>query len=315
MPIDPRQKRDARIGLVAIGIMVFSFLGIFFLADIRRAFTSTDTLHVTMPSAAGLRPGSMVWIAGRTVGAVKDIEVRGPEVDSLQRVVVHIQVEERHLQHIRRDSEARVTTAGAIGDPLLDITPGSMQAGAIEEDDTLRMRTTGTPAEAVARARALQANLRELAQGSKGLMNRTRQSAAQAARMREGLGRAAIEMREFITLVQEGPLNTLSDPEFNAIMSDLGGTISQLQVSFSRASARASAAGDEAAPALKRLAARADTISGEITKLQTAIRGSGGGLLVRARTDTAIVKSLHRSQEQLDSLIAETKRNPLRFWF
>lgn len=315
MATDPRQKRDARIGLAAIAVLVFAFFAIFFLADIRKAFISTDGLHVLMPSAAGLRPGSLVWIAGQTVGEVQDIEVRGPESDSLNRVLVHIRVESRHLEHIRHDSQARVTSFSVIGDPVLDIIPGSATAPPVEEGDTLRMRTTGTSAAAIARARAIQANLRELLTNSTGLMTRTRQSVAQAAAMREGLGRAAREMKEFIFLVQEGPLNTLSDPEFNRIISDLGRTISQLQVSFARASERASAARSDAAPALKRLAARADTIAGEIKKLQTAIQASGGGLLVRAQTDTAIVKALHRAQEQLDSLIAETKRNPLRFWF
>jgi hypothetical protein len=53
----------------------------------------------------------------------------------------------------------------------------------------------------------------------------------------------------------------------------------------------------------------------EIASLQEAVNSGGGGLLVRAQKDSAIIKGLHRARNQLDSLIAETKSNPLRFWF
>jgi hypothetical protein len=126
---------------------------------------------------------------------------------------------------------------------------------------------------------------------------------------------AARGLREFTLAVQEGPINTLSDPEFKRIVGSLGSSIGELRQTFMQAAERARAARDDAEPALRRLAARADTISMQITTLQNAIASSGGGLLVRAQTDTAIVKALHEAQVQMDSLIAETKRNPLRFWF
>jgi capsule polysaccharide export protein KpsE/RkpR len=106
-----------------------------------------------------------------------------------------------------------------------------------------------------------------------------------------------------------------SDPEFKRMVGNLSALIGDLRTSFTRAAERASAAQSEAEPALRRLAARADTINAQIAQLQTAIAAGGGGLLVRAQTDSAIVKALHGAQLQMDSLIAETKRNPLRFWF
>ena len=58
-----------------------------------------------------------------------------------------------------------------------------------------------------------------------------------------------------------------------------------------------------------------DTIRAILTDIQARIDAGGGGLLIRAQTDTAIIKAFHEAQVQLDSLIAETKRNPSRFWF
>jgi ABC-type transporter Mla subunit MlaD len=315
MPTERSQKREIVQGAAALGCAVFLFLGIFFLADVRRLFTRTDTLFVLMPSAAGLQAGSLVWIAGQTVGEVKEITVRPPGTDSLQRVLIRIDVEERYREHIRHDSDVRVTSARLIGDAVLDITPGTPTARAVEEHDTLRLRRVGSPAEALARATALQASLQQLVTDTRALGAQTRTRMQQGERLRKQLAVTLREFTDFVDVMQQGPLNTFSDPEFNRLLSSLGKTIGELQNSFKRAAERARRARGNAGPAFDRLAARADTIQLEIAKLQAGMNSGGGGLLVRAQKDSAIVKGLHRAQLQLDSLIAESKRNPLRFWF
>lgn len=315
MPGERSQRREALIGGAVVLTLTLAFLLIFFLADLRRLFLRTDDLYVLMPSAAGLKNGSVVWVAGRAVGEVKDIEVRPPDVDSMHRVAVHIEVEHRHLEHIRQDSEGRVTSFRMIGDAVLDISPGSPGQPVVEAGDTLQLRTVGTPAAAIARARSLNASLQLLLRESQIVRQHARARSAQAARLRDQLVRTGREFRDFSLALQEGPLNTLSDPEFNRIMSQMGAAIGELKQAFTRAADRARAARSDAEPALRRLVARADTISAAIAQLQAAMSAGGGGLLVRAQTDTAIVKALHGAQLQLDSLIAETKRNPARFWF
>ena len=315
MVVERSQKREVLVGGALLGVLFLLFFGIFFLADVRRLFTKTDKLLVLMPTAAGLKSGSLVWIAGETVGEVKEILVRPPDSDSLERVLLKIEVEERHLEHIRRDSEARVTSFRVIGDPVLDITPGTRTAPPIKEGDTLRIRTTGTPAAVIARARSLKAELELLLTDTRTLAGQAKQRKQQAARMGQQLAVIMREFQEFTFAVQEGPLNTFSDPEFKRTLTSLSKTIGDLKTSFTRAGERASRARADAGPAFQRLSARADTIQQEIARLQASIAQSGGGLLIRAQTDTAIVKGLHRAQTQLDSLIAETKRNPLRFWF
>jgi ABC-type transporter Mla subunit MlaD len=298
-----------------MGVLLLVFLAVFFAADVRQLFTRTDELYVLMPTAAGLREGALVWIAGQTVGEVEHIEVRPPGSDSLARVLVRIEVERRHREHVRADSEARVTSFRIIGDPVLDISPGHPALPGIEPGDTLRLRSQGTPAAAMQRAASLQASLRELLAESRQVSTHARSRSAQAQRLARQLATSARELRALTLSVQEGPLNTFSDPQFQAIMASLSGTVRELRQSFAQASQRARAAQADAAPALTRLAARADTISAALTQLQLAIEAGGGGLLVRAQTDSAIVKALHGAQAQLDSLAAETRRNPLRFWF
>jgi ABC-type transporter Mla subunit MlaD len=314
MPGKRSQSREALWGGIAVATLLILFLLIFFAADVRRMLTRTDELYVLMPSAAGLRPGAQVWIAGQPVGEVEHIEVRPPSADSLQRVLLQIQVERRHREHIRRNSEARVTSFRVIGDPVLDITPGHPRLPGLEPNDTILFRAEGTPQAAISRARALHSSLQALLADSRVVSRRIADRRAHARRVSDHLAAAARELRDLTITLQSGPLNTLSDPEFNRVISDLGRTVAVLRNSFVRASEQARAARSEAEPALRRLTARADTISQAITELQQAIAQSGGGLLTRAMTDSAIVKALHGAQAQLDSLIVETKRAPWRFW-
>jgi ABC-type transporter Mla subunit MlaD len=315
MAIERSQKREATVGLIAISVLIFSFLMIFFLADLRRLFTPTATLYVLMPSAAGLRATSEVWVAGKTVGEVKEIEVRPPNIDTLQRVAVRVSVAERDLEHIRQDSKARITSFRMIGDAVLDISPGSAALPGIKANDTLRMRMSGTPAAAIERALSLKESLQDLVAESRSLGTRARDRTAQAASMSRQVMATAHELEAFTKALDEGPLmNTFSDPEFKSIVNSLSASMEELRNSFARAADRAKKARSDAEPSLRRLTARADTISAQIALLQTAIANGGGGLLVRVQTDSAIFRALHDAQEQMDSLIAETKRKPWRFW-
>jgi phospholipid/cholesterol/gamma-HCH transport system substrate-binding protein len=315
MPIERSQKREAMVGMVALAVLIVSFLLIFFLADLRRLFTPTDELFILMPSAAGLTKGAPVWIAGQPVGEVADIEVRPPGSDSLERVAVRVKVQRRHLEHVRRDSDARITSFSMIGDPVLDIAPGSPTRPPIEAGDTLHTRPAGSPAAAIERARSLQATMQELVKESRAISSHARERAEQTARMSRQLMATAHELQEFADAFDQGPVNTIGDPEFMRSVSNINRMMDELGVSFSQAADRARAARADAEPGLRRLAARADTISAQINQLQQAISNRGGGLLVRAQTDSAIVKALHGAQAQMDSLIAETKKNPMRFWF
>jgi ABC-type transporter Mla subunit MlaD len=315
MPAERSQSREAWIGGMAVLALVLAFLLIFFLADVRRLFTRTADMYVLMPSAAGLKPGALVLIAGQPVGEVKEILVRPPGVDSLSRVFVHIKVERRHLEHIRANSEARVASFRMMGDPVLAVTPGDAALPALEPGDTIKLRTVATPAQAIAKARSLEASLQALLRESRTVSRQARSRSAQAARIGRQLAIFSDELRAFTFTMQEGPINTLSDPEFNRIMSSFGASIGQLKARFAQALERARLAGSDAEPALRRLIARTDTIATAMADLQRAIAAGGGGLLVRAQTDTAIFKALHGAQRQLDSVIAETKRNPTRFWF
>ena len=59
------------------------------------------------------------------------------------------------------------------------------------------------------------------------------------------------------------------------------------------------------------MATRADSLS---NRLRTLSEQFANGSVMRFSSDSAIQKTLRETKVELDSLMAETKRNPLRFW-
>jgi len=201
-----------------------------------------------------------------------------------------------------------------IGNPLVDILPGSASAPPVADHDTIRVRPTGTLESILNKTIALSASFHSLfleaAESKENASNRSRE----LARLNARFGAATIEFRKVMAALESSPMHTFTDPEWHTLMEHLMATSRDMSSALHAATERARKAGSDARPSLQRLAARADTISAQITALRASL-SEGGGLLARAQRDSAIVKGIHEAQVQLDSLMAESKRNPMRYWF
>lgn len=320
MAVDRSQNRHVVIGVIILFAMVALPVLVLFVPDFIRRFTSSAEIVVVMPEAGVLEKAAPVWIAGREVGSVMHVELRPGNVDSTERVAVRMSIPRKYLTHVRKDSQVRVTSASLIGKPVLDILPGSPGAPVVQDNDTLHIRTAGTLTGILESTFALNrtfeqffADLRELqALGSDA---RERELAVLNRRMKRNLTAATTEFRTLMVALRGSPIKTFSDPEFKRTLASLQTRSTQLAEALRGAAERAGKAQSDMQPALTRMTARGDTIRAILTDIQTRIDAGGGGLLIRAQTDTAIIKAFHEAQVQLDSLIAETKRNPSRFWF
>jgi ABC-type transporter Mla subunit MlaD len=302
-------------GLIVIGIVLFT-LFVFFIPDIYRRLTPSVEIIAVMPLAGTLDKASEVWIAGQQVGTVLSVELRPGDVDSAERVAVRMSIPRRHIEHVRRDSEVRVTSARLIGEPVLDIRPGSPGQPVIRAGDTLRVRTAGSLAGLLDRTFRVTESIRSLS-ADLASIERVAGTARQRelARLNRSLSGAFTEFRALMTTLESTPMRTLSGPEFRTRLERLGTQSTELSEALRNAAQRARRAQSDMQPVLTRLAARGDTIRGVLADIQSRIDEGGGGLLIRAQRDSAIFRAIHEAQLQLDSLIAETTRNPLRFWF
>jgi phospholipid/cholesterol/gamma-HCH transport system substrate-binding protein len=123
----PQRKQIAwaqlRVGaFVLVSLAVFA-IGIFFISGQVGIFTRKYTLRTYFSGAAGLREGSQVRLAGVPVGVVQRINIskfKEPE----RAVEVTMRVPRSYQGEIRKDSEARLATAGLLGEAFVDITRG-----------------------------------------------------------------------------------------------------------------------------------------------------------------------------------------------
>ena len=69
-------------------------------------------------------------------------------------------------------------------------------------------------------------------------------------------------------------------------------------------------ANGELRTAVTGLQQRADTLRAQLDALSFET-----GFFARSRSDSAMARAITSARIELDSLIAQTKRNPLRFWF
>lgn len=315
MPADRSQNRKVFVGALTITGLIGVAALIFLVPDLFRFAERSLELVALMPGAGALEKGSPVWIAGRKVGEVKSVEFRGPQTDSTERIAVVLRVPRKYAGHIRKDSHVRITSERLIGEPAVDILPGSIASPPVQDHDSLHLRVSGTLEDVMNKTLVLTTDFDRLIVQMQKVERPAEQRTREMQRLRVNLARMTQEFRNVAAAIQNSPMRTFSDPEFRALLDRVNGNSRALRVQLSRAMQRARSAQSDAQPALNRMMARADTISSVIDTIRARIQTGGGGLLIRAQKDSAIVKALHEASVQLDSLMAETKRNPLRFWF
>lgn len=315
MAMDRTPNRSVLIGtLIIVGLTAAAII-LLFIPNVTRSLSRTFNVVALMGDAGALEAGSEVWISGHQVGSVEEVELLPIGADSARRVAVTMTLPRKYQKFVRRDSEVRTTTETMIGKPVLDILPGSAAAPPVGDNDTLIVRRSGSIVVLLDKTDALTATAQEFLKDVRTVEARTSNRGEHVARMNRNLQTTMTEFRALTATMQSSPLRTFTDPAFKQMLHDLSTTSRQVKEALSAAAGRARRAQSDAEPSLRRLTARADTIQGIVSELQARVEQSGGGLLIRAQKDSAIVKGLHGAQVQLDSLIAETKRNPLRFWF
>ena len=315
MRVERNQKRSILMGSAILLVLVAASTLVFLAPTISRMLQPSIEVVALMDDAHALTRESRVWVAGHEVGTVTDVTVRGAETAAAERVAVRMQLPKKHTSQIRLDSEVRITSRRLIGQPVLDILPGSLEAPVIQDQDSLRVRPRASLSGLMERTARLDAGFQELFLDLKRLAPPSARRAEDIARIDRQLMASATAFRELLTSLQSSPARMMSDTTWHHLLERLNLNSRQLSEALTGASDRARAAHRDAVPSLERLTTRIDTISSALTDIQSRIAATGGGFLVRAQQDSAIVKGMRRAREQLDSLIAETQRNPLRFWF
>ncbi len=138
MPAQKRSWGQLLGGLLSLGAVIGLVLAILLFARVGALRGDTYKLYLITSEARGILKGSDVWLEGKKVGLVSDIEFREPGLDSGGgRLLIELEILSQYQPHIRDDSYTLIRSGGSlIGAPVVYLTQGSpasqpIQAGKI----------------------------------------------------------------------------------------------------------------------------------------------------------------------------------------
>jgi ABC-type transporter Mla subunit MlaD len=311
---DARQRRRPLIGGLIIAALFAGAMLIFFLGDIVGTFERRYTIVALMPDAPGIGPGSPVWVGGKRAGEVTAVGFMPLDIDTLGRLWVGLELPRSVQEQVRADSRVRVTAQALIGEQTIDIAPGTALAPMLAEGDTLRTRRGPSLDEVTRRAAALRTVLDTILVQVREVSPLLQARAAQAGGAMAAMDAAMLELDRLRADMRANPgLALVRDDAFRESLQRAREHAGELPVAVDRLRLQYGAGGDVGL-ALRGLEARADTLRARLDAA-AALLDQPQGFIGRYREDPALLNAVDAARASLDSLIAEVRRNPLRFVF
>ena len=118
---------------IFIGIAIF-ILAVFTLGNQHKTFEKSIIVKAIFDDVNGLQKGNNVWFSGVKVGTIKKVILSGNE-----RVEVGINIDEKSHQFIPKDAKVKVSTDGLIGNKIIVIYGGTLQAPKVENGNVLKV--------------------------------------------------------------------------------------------------------------------------------------------------------------------------------
>lgn len=272
------------------------------------------TLYVVTDDAAGVLPGTEVWLGGVKEGLVKRVSLRPPSTDTLERVLVTTEFLREAMPSVRRDSYAHIEPGGSlIGAPVVYISPGTVGSPPLRDGDTVHVRHKAAIAN-------LTGDVGKIAPAVSALVSQVKQLNAKASSPSGTVG-----------AYRSGGLPQLSEvsarmSRINKRVTNGNGTIGLAQRTdlMGRAS-RAIASADSirtlftsnkgSVGRFRRDTTLVTKAKGVLAEMDTvsALLSDPLGTIAAAHSDSLLSRQLAQTRSLLDSLIKDAKSNPKRY--
>ena len=311
MPAYRGEPRRVLFGILWIVGLLTAALAIFFLDRLRHFSRDTFQVVGVFPGAERLPPDAEVWVAGLSVGRVTRLAFLPASADTMQRLAITFELPEDVRPLLDRRSIATLRTPRMLSNQVIDISPGT-GGPPLRNGDTIRGYNLPGVAAVISRVATLRGSANALADAVTALNDAAERGDADDhfERVQENFEGVQRELEVLTASAEDGSLQLmLADPATRASFTRTRAALTELSA---RARARRASVGTLREPA-RQLERHATQLSGQLRTLQELADSTG--FFGRMGRDTALLAAVAATQAQLDSLIAEAKKNPLKYVF
>lgn len=302
-------------GLLTLAAVTGLAFGILRYAQIGALRGDNYRLYAFTNEARGILKNSEVWVSGKRVGVVDDVEFRQVDTDTAKRLRLTLRVLTKHQGLIRGDSYAQIRSGGSmLGAPVVYVSGGT-DAFPVLQPESVVPSLEQANAENIASEIALMSReFPEIARSSRRILQHFRALASELDD--SGNDEPGSALRLVTRRAQQ--LTTIPDTgSVGLFLSDSVALIRRLR----RLMARADSLGvrlQETRSALTRrstdsaLTREISDLRNEVSIVRTLMletRGSAGRLVF----DKAIPQQLDEVQRELGRLMEDLRRDPSRY--
>lgn len=315
--MDKRTFRWSEISVGVVLIIAFTIflVAIFLVGSNVKLFTPTYSLRIFVPNIEGLVGGSMVTLAGRKVGFVKDI--RFAQQDGMNGVEVELSIDTKYQSQITEQSKASIKTIGLLGDKYVDISLGQVGERALTEADHIALDLSPDLAEISRKVAHAMDDFAETLRHARNITQKIDEGKGPVGRLVNS-EEMSISLDRFVSSVSRitsmmeskssTPGRMLRDSTLFVDLSAVAGNLNEITTRIKRGEGTLGKIVTDAAlyERLSRFASQSDVL---LSKMNNS-----GGSADKLLTDPELYDELVQLMKVLNTVVADLKEHPDRYF-
>ena len=291
-------KREVRIGIFAVAMILCTWAGIRFLSGID-IFSRNVDYYAAYDQVSGMQEASPVVMRGVKIGTVTEIIF--DSTDS-EQVLLRLTVKKQF--DIPKDSEARMASSGIMGGKMVEIVPGS-SSEMLEKGDTMRSTQVPDMMEAIDPIMQQVTVLAdELTVTLKALHEVVESNASNIEGMTSHMNSITGNIDQLLTSEKEGLKRAVKGiSEFSTTLGNNAARLDSLMANMNSFSTKL---------AETQVVENLDKTLAELSGVLTEIR-EGDGTVGKLLSDEELYARLTQASENLSLLLADLKEHPSRY--
>ncbi len=129
-------KNTLKLGVFVITGLILLIVAVYLIGENQNMFKKTFTISANFNNVSGLMQGNNVRYSGINIGTVKNITMVNDSI-----IQVDMNIEQKMVQHIKKDAIATIGTDGLVGNMIVNIIPGHGNESVVISGDIIQSYT------------------------------------------------------------------------------------------------------------------------------------------------------------------------------